>query len=94
MSHIISRHFSGKANASQFSISEAELRTLLSSKGVVQTPVTRVIESADGPRYLRQVETGSSIGFDKFNDGAATSTMTVLTDKFGNLVTAFPGVLK
>ena len=33
------------------------------------------------------------IGIDKFS-GQPTSIMTVLTDKFGNLVTATPGVIK
>lgn len=93
MDHVVARHLSGKANASQFSISEEAVTGLLQSKLVVNTPVTRLVESADGLRYLRQVNVGTNIGFDKFA-GRMTSTMTVLTDKFGNLVTAFPGALK
>lgn len=76
-----------------FSISEAELRGLLRSKLVVNSPVTRLVESDDGLRYLRQVDIGSIIGFDRFA-GRVTSTLTVLTNKFGDLVTAFPGLLK
>lgn len=34
------------------------------------------------------------VGTDKFNGYQPTSTMTVITDKYGNLVTAFPGRLK
>ena len=94
MDHLISRHLSGKTNASQFTISEIEVRSLLQSKEVVNTPITRMIESKQGVRYVREVDTGRPIGTDKFNDGKSTSIMTVMTDKFGNLVTAFPGVLE
>ncbi|MCC7716733.1 hypothetical protein [Janthinobacterium lividum] len=68
--------------------------TLNHYKDVIATPVTRMIESDVGVRYLREFNAGRAIGFDKFNDGQATSVMTVMTDRFGNLVTAFPGVLK
>jgi len=91
--HVIARHLSGKANASQFSIGEDAVKGLLQSKLVVNTPVPRLVESADGLLYPRQVNVGMNIGFDKFA-GRVTSTMTVLTDRFGNLVTAFPGALK
>jgi filamentous hemagglutinin len=94
MDHLISRHLSGKPNASQFSISEKEIRTLLQSKTVINTPITRIVESKQGDRYVREVNVGREIGTDKFNDGKSTSIMTVMTDKFGNLVTAFPGVLE
>ena len=94
MEHLAARHLSGKTNASQFSIAEAEVRGLLQSKDVIATPVTRMIESDVGVRYLREFNAGRAIGFDKFNGGQATSVMTVMTDRFGNLVTAFPGVLK
>lgn len=70
------------------------MRGLLQNKTVVSTPVTRMIDSADGVRYVREVDVGRSIGTDKFSGGQPTSIMTVMTDKFGNLVTAFPGVLK
>jgi uncharacterized protein RhaS with RHS repeats len=94
MEHLAARHLSGKANASQFSIAESEVRGLLQSSGAVNTPVSRTIDSADGVRYIREFDAGRAIGFDKFNGGKATSTMTIMTDKSGNLVTSFPGVLK
>jgi filamentous hemagglutinin len=55
--------------------------------------VIRQLESADGVRYLREVDVGRPIGFDRFAD-TNTSILTVMSDRFGNLVTAFPGVLQ
>lgn len=91
--HVLDRHFS-KKNASQFTISKDELRSLLSSKNVVQSPVTKSIESADGVRYVREVTLDKPIGIDKFDDFKPTSTMTILVDKQGNLITTTPGKIK
>ena len=60
----------------------------------MSTPVTRIIETGDGVNYVREVDTGQVVGTDKFNNYQPTSIMTVMTDKYGNLVTAFPGKLK
>ena len=92
--HVLKRHFSGKPNASQFSVSQNELKSLLQSKQVVGSPVTRTVESADGLRYVREIDMGRTIGTDAMNGNAATSVMTTMSDKYGNLITAFPGVLK
>lgn len=92
-SHVVDRHFSTK-NASQFTISQNELKSLLQSKDIIKTPVTRTLESADGIRYVCEIDIGKNIGIDKFNNYQPTSTMTVLTDKYGNLVTATTGVIK
>jgi filamentous hemagglutinin len=94
MQHVIARHLSGKVNASQFSLSEAELRSVLSSRAAVNSPVVRSVESADGIRYVREFDAGRIIGTDKFNSNQATSVMTIMTDRFGNLVSTFPGLLK
>lgn len=92
---MIARHLSDKANASQFSLSEAELLSLLSSKAVVASPVVRTVESADkGTLYIREFNAGRVIGTDKFTGRQPTSNMTIMTDRFGNLESAFPGVLK
>lgn len=91
--HVISRHYNSEVNASQFTIGQAELRTLLQSKEVVSSPVARTLDSADGIRYVREVNLGHSIGIDKFS-GQPTSTMSILTDRFGNLITTTPGVIK
>ncbi|CFQ58312.1 filamentous hemagglutinin outer membrane protein [Yersinia aleksiciae] len=89
--HVVERHFSGKTNASQFSISQQELRAILQDKSSVQTPISRTIPSNESPRYERVIDVGKPIGFDKFSGGVSTSIMTVLTDKHGNLITATPG---
>ncbi|MCM3490002.1 T7SS effector LXG polymorphic toxin [Alkalihalophilus marmarensis] len=91
--HVRDRHFSNK-NASQFTITQGDLRSLLSSKTVVDSPVTKSIDSGDGVRYVREVTLDNPIGRDKFNNFQPTSTMTILTDKHGNLVTATPGRMK
>jgi filamentous hemagglutinin len=60
----------------------------------VKNSVTRVLESKDGLRYVREINVGKNIGLDKYNNFKPTSIMTVLTDKYGNLVTASPGIIK
>jgi filamentous hemagglutinin len=92
--HVIAEHFSGKASKSEFTVSQNELKAILQSKEVVQSPVSRILESADGPRYVREIDLGRSIGLDKFSSRQPTSTMTVLTDRYGNLVTTTPGKIK
>ncbi|MGG3926175.1 hypothetical protein ABET51_09240 [Metabacillus fastidiosus] len=67
---------------------------MLSSKEIVKSPVTRSIDSASGPRYVREITLDTPIGLDKFNDFKPTSTMTILVDSRGNLVTVTPGVIK
>ncbi len=64
--HVVDRHFSSK-NASQFTISQDELKSLLQNKDIVKTPVTRTLESADGIQYVREIDVGKNIGLDKFN---------------------------
>lgn len=59
----------------------------------MNAPVTRTLESAQGIRYVREVNLSHPVGIDKFS-GQSTSTMTVITDRFGNLITATPGVVK
>jgi len=91
--HVLSRHFDSSINASQFTIGKNELRVLLQSKEVVNAPILRVVQSTQGPRYVREIELHVPIGIDKFS-GKNVSVMTVLTDKKGNLVTATPGLIK
>ncbi len=92
--HVVDRHFDSSKNASQFIISKKELRSLLQSDDIVGTPVTRTLKSADGIRYVRDVNIGWDIGLDKFSNMEPTSTMSILTDEFGNLVTVTPGIIK
>lgn len=82
---MIARHLSGKANASRFSLAEAELRSVLSSRAAVGSPVVRSVESSDGIRYIREFDAGRVIGTDRFNGNQATSVMTIMTDRFGIL---------
>ncbi|MFV8859949.1 VENN motif pre-toxin domain-containing protein, partial [Serratia fonticola] len=90
--HVVQRHFSDK-NASQFTISQSEVKTILQSNDVSKVPISRKIDSADGPRYERVITLDKSIGIDKFS-GKPTNTMTILTDGKGNLITTTPGRIK
>jgi hypothetical protein len=94
MEHVIRRHLSGNKNASQFSLAEADLRKVLGSSQEVNSPVVRTLESADGIRYVREFDAGRVIGTDRFQGNQATPLITIIADRFGNLVSAFPGLLK
>jgi filamentous hemagglutinin len=92
--HVVAEHFNPtKRGKSQFSVNQNELRTILQSKEVVGAPVVRVLESKKGTRYLREVTLeGHPVGID-VRTKSATSTLTVVTDREGNLITTFPGKL-
>jgi len=78
-------------------MTEEELRTLLQSPEVVDTPARekRKDEKPSRARYIRTVILPYNIGRLSDNSGgAATRTMTVMTDGFGNLITATPGIVK
>lgn len=94
LEHVAERHFDTTVNASQFTISESDLTNILQRRETVSTPVSKVIESSDGLRYIREINVGRVIGADKFNTFEPTSILTVMTDEYGNLVSAFPGTMK
>jgi filamentous hemagglutinin len=93
--HVVAGHFNpAKGGKSQFSVSQSELRDILQSKEVVGSPVVRILESARGPRYVREVTLGGrNIGID-VTTKSSTSTFTIMSDKYGNLITTFPGKIK
>lgn len=90
--HVLDRHFSDK-NASQFTISQTDLKSILQSNNISKVPISRIISSSDGPRFERVIILDKNIGTDKFNGYQATNTMTILTDNQGNLITTHPGRL-
>ena len=77
----------GTANKSQFSISENEIVSILKDKATITTPAYRETRTGN---YIRNVDTGRIIGNERPH-GTPTSTMTVITDKKGNLVNVYPG---
>lgn len=87
--HIEEKHFIPAKNAFQFTI----LKALLSSDAVVKKSIVQTLQSAEGTIYMLVVDVGKDIGTNKFNRNLPTSTMTVLTDEYGNLKTAFPGLI-
>ncbi|ELY4002913.1 hemagglutinin repeat-containing protein [Cronobacter dublinensis] len=95
--HVVKRHFSGKENASQFTLSQTEVKSILQSSDVTKIPISNThksINKATGQQetlYERVIIFDKNIGIDKFSGGNPTNTMTILTDKKGNLITATPG---
>ncbi|WP_218837082.1 hypothetical protein [Gilliamella sp. wkB171] len=69
------------------------MKTILQSNEVAKVPISRIIDSADGPRYERVIIFDKNIGVDKFSR-SPTNTMTILTDSKGNLITTTPGRIK
>jgi RHS repeat-associated protein len=96
--HVEKEHFakldnvSVKPGKSQFSISRKELKDLLQSKSVVQSKVSM---DANSGSFIRTVDVGRDIGTLAGNlQGGHTSIITVITDKYGNLLSTFPGGLR
>ncbi|MDK7757882.1 DUF637 domain-containing protein [Providencia rettgeri] len=90
--HVLDRHFSDK-NASQFTISQSDLKIILQSNDISKVPISRIVNSSDGPRFERVITLDKNVGTDKFNGYKSTKTMTILTDGQGNLITTHPGRL-
>ena len=90
--HVVHRHFSDK-NASQFTISQVDLKLILQSNDISKIQISRVVNSKDEKLYERVIILDKYIGIDKFTKNS-TNVITILTDNIGNLVTAMPGRLK
>lgn len=87
--HVVDGHFDVPiANSrSVFSVSKDELKTILQSKNVVQSPVKEIV----GGQYVRTVDTGKIIGNTALKFGGnETSYIQIFTDKAGNLITTYP----
>ncbi len=90
--HVLNTHLNSvrAANKSRFTLSQSQLRGLLSSKNTVQAQA-RALETGN---FARTITTNKTVGnLSNKRGGGSTNTFTVITDKFGNLQTAFPGRL-
>ncbi|GMQ57591.1 hypothetical protein AN1V17_19860 [Vallitalea sediminicola] len=88
LEHVIDRHFNPGKNAGQFTISIDKFKSILGRKDIIQTPVS-ILETSG--QYSRIVNVGSEIGTIKPSlGGGTTSWMQIITDKAGNLITAYP----
>ena len=81
--HVIQRHTGGMAGKSFFGDSTAVTGLVKAAEAVAPTPQA-------GGNFIRIVDAGRTIGTD-ITTGQATSVYTVVTNKAGELVTAFPG---
>ncbi|EAC2132444.1 hypothetical protein DYZ55_02120 [Listeria monocytogenes] len=87
MKHVRNRHYNPSKNAGQFTIPESDLKNILQSKQVVNTPVKQ-IESGD---FERVIDIGKNMGTVKPSLGGQTTTwIKVITDKAGNIITTYP----
>lgn len=87
LAHTLERHAAGGvarfAGKSKFNAGEDIAKLIRSG---TQQPMVR---QANG-NFARTFDVGREIGFSR-NVGGPTSIMTIITDRNGNLVTAFPG---
>jgi hypothetical protein len=81
--HVIQRHSGGMAGKSFFGDSAAVT-------GLVKAAEAVAPAAQAGGNFVRIVDAGRTIGTD-VTTGQATSIYTVITNKAGELVTAFPG---
>ena len=89
LEHVIPGHFNRALTESRsvFSITPDDLKVILQSKTVVNSPVTAL----EGGQYLRVVDTGSIVGNTALKYGGyETSWIAVYTDSAGNLITTYP----
>ncbi len=97
--HVQKRHFSGAQNASQFTLSEQEIKDILLSPVVIKIPINKTRESYNKNTngidilYERVIQHDKNIGIDKFSK-QPTNIITMLTDKNGNLITTTLGEIK
>jgi len=90
--HVLKTHLNPSriGNKSQFTLPESELRSLLGAKSTVQSSA-RALKIGN---FARTVTTNKTVGnLANKMGGGTTNTFTVITDKFGNLQSAFPGGL-
>ncbi|WP_207689179.1 hypothetical protein, partial [Criibacterium bergeronii] len=88
LEHVIDRHFNPTKNAGQFSISVDELKSILSRKDVIDTPIS--ISKTSG-QFGRVFDVGYDIGTIKPSmGGQKTSWIEIFTDSKGNLITTYP----
>ncbi|HFK7780051.1 TPA: T7SS effector LXG polymorphic toxin, partial [Listeria monocytogenes] len=87
--HIVDRHFNPNRNAGQFTISQDKLKNILSSKETVKIEVKEI----PGNQFERIINIGETAGTIKpsipDNGGKPTNYIRILTDKAGNLITAY-----
>ena len=69
-------------------MTQDDVISILKEKSTVNTPAYKDSNSGN---YIRNVETGRNIGVDAKNGNVPTTTLTVITDKKGNLITTYPG---
>ncbi len=87
--HVVKRHFDKSLanNRSVFTKSEEEIKSILQSKIVVDSPIREVQPGM----YERIVDTGQVVGKASLKQGGGDTTwIKLLTDMKGNLITTFP----
>lgn len=87
MKHVRDRHYNLSKNAGQFTIPETDLKNILQTKQVVNTPV-KPLETGG---FERVVNINKNVGTVKRSlGGQSTTWIKVITDKAGNVITTYP----
>ena len=87
MEHVFERHTSaGAMSIGKSTFNSGEDVVQLIQQGTQQP----IVKQISGSNFERIYDLGRNIGVDRAT-GQQTSIMTVITNKSGNLITAFPG---
>ncbi|WP_404589997.1 hypothetical protein [Enterococcus sp. UD-01] len=79
--------FSPSKNAGQFTIPETDLKNILQSKSIINTPV----KQTESGGFERIVDVGRNAGTVKPSlGGKPTTWIKIITDKAGNIITNYP----
>ncbi len=90
LAHIIERHYYKINRHPQTGKFHIELLEILALIREAQTQAIHPVPGCNN--FQRILHTQNPVGFDQ--NGQPVSTITILTDLGGNIITAFPGILK
>lgn len=74
-------------------MSEAELRGVLQNRKLVSSPIDEVVDGkSQGYLHIRRIDMGRVVGSDYIKGSAPANFITTTSDRYGDFITAFPGI--